>query len=56
MSKSVNELGPLILNVKGVRKNFEDKVVLKGIVLEVYRGQIVALIGSSGSCKSTLLR
>jgi polar amino acid transport system ATP-binding protein len=58
MSKLINpaELGPMILNVKGVRKSFEDKEVLKGIDIEVYRGQIVALIGSSGSGKSTLLR
>lgn len=58
MSKLENhvELGPMILNVKGVHKHFDDKAVLKGIDLEVYRGQIVALIGSSGSGKSTLLR
>jgi polar amino acid transport system ATP-binding protein len=39
-----------------LEKSFDDKAVLRGIDLEVYRGQIVALIGSSGSGKSTLLR
>ena len=46
----------MILNVKGLEKSFDDKAVLRGIDLELYRGQIVALIGSSGSGKSTLLR
>lgn len=52
----MSSLGPMILNVKNLKKDFEDKAVLRGIDLELYRGQIVALIGSSGSGKSTLLR
>lgn len=44
------------LRVHGLRKNYEDLEIIRGIDLEVYPGQIVALIGSSGSGKSTLLR
>jgi polar amino acid transport system ATP-binding protein len=49
-------LGPQILSVRQLYKSFEERQVLAGVDLEVYRGQIVALIGSSGSGKSTLLR
>jgi polar amino acid transport system ATP-binding protein len=49
-------LGPQILSVRGLYKAFDERQVLAGVDLEVYRGQIVALIGSSGSGKSTLLR
>jgi len=44
------------LKVRGLRKHYDEKVVIGGVDLEIYPGQIVALIGSSGSGKSTLLR
>jgi polar amino acid transport system ATP-binding protein len=44
------------LRVVGLKKHFGDRVVIDGIDLEVFPGQIVALIGASGSGKSTLLK
>lgn len=44
------------LKVVNLKKNYDIKVVLDGVDLEVFPGQIVALIGSSGSGKSTVLR
>jgi len=45
-----------ILQLRGVTKSFGEHDVLKGIDLDVQKGQMVCLIGSSGSGKSTLLR
>jgi polar amino acid transport system ATP-binding protein len=39
-----------------LKKSYDTKVVLDGVDLEVFPGQIVAVIGSSGSGKSTILR
>ncbi len=40
----------------GVTKRFGDRTVLKGVDLAVARGEVLCLIGGSGSGKSTILR
>ncbi len=45
-----------IVNVRDVHKRFGDNEVLKGVSFEINRGEVVAIIGQSGSGKSTALR
>ena len=46
----------VLLRAEGVRKSFGATEVLKGIDLSVRQGQVVSLIGASGSGKTTFLR
>lgn len=46
----------IIIQVKGLKKNFGSLEVLKGVDMEIDRGQVVVVIGPSGSGKSTFLR
>lgn len=45
-----------VLRISGLRKEFAGVEVLRGIDLDVHAGETVAILGSSGSGKSTMLR
>jgi D-xylose transport system ATP-binding protein len=46
----------LLLSLKGVSKNFGAVSALTNINLEVYAGEVVALVGDNGAGKSTLVK
>ncbi|MCT1539260.1 MULTISPECIES: ABC transporter ATP-binding protein [Lysinibacillus] len=43
------------ISVKGLKKSFKEKEVLKGVDFEVRRGEIFALLGSNGAGKTTII-
>ena len=45
-----------MLSVENIYKDYDSKPLLKGINFEVHEGELVCLLGSSGSGKSTMLR
>lgn len=45
-----------VLQVQGLRKRFEDKQILNNMTFDVYKGEILVLLGGSGSGKSVTLR
>lgn len=45
-----------MIAVKNLQKNYGKLEILKGIDLEIHKGEVVVVIGPSGSGKSTFLR
>ncbi|HYO29547.1 MAG TPA: amino acid ABC transporter ATP-binding protein [Thermomicrobiales bacterium] len=46
----------VVVDVRGVHKRFGELEVLKGIDIQLHRGEVLVIFGRSGSGKSTLLR
>ncbi|MEG0578149.1 MAG: ATP-binding cassette domain-containing protein, partial [Bacilli bacterium] len=45
-----------IIEIKGLKKAYKNIEVLKGVDIEVEQGGIVALLGSNGAGKTTMIR
>ena len=46
----------VVVSLEGVRKAYGSTAVLNGVSLNVSRGEVICIIGPSGSGESTLLR
>ena len=44
----------VLLQVKNVKKSYGDKEALKGVTLDIYKGEIFGLLGVNGAGKTTL--
>jgi ATP-binding cassette ChvD family protein len=49
-------LGDLVVEAKGLKKGFEDKLLIDGLDFELPPGGIVGVIGANGAGKTTLFR
>ena len=49
-------MSDVILKVQDLKKQYGHQVVLNNVSLEIYKGEVISIIGASGSGKTTLLR
>ncbi len=53
---SENKKGEVVIHIKGVKKSFGEREILKNITLDVKRGENVVVLGRSGSGKSVTIQ
>ena len=51
-----HNISDAVIRVRGLKKDFDKLAVLKGIDVDIHKGDVVCVIGASGSGKSTFLR
>ena len=49
-------MGDVILQLDGIAKRFDETDALRGISLDVERGEFITFLGPSGCGKTTMLR
>ena len=45
-----------MIKIEGIKKSFGNLQVLKGIDLQINKGEVVSIVGASGAGKTTLLQ
>ena len=56
MENKNRSVSDAVIRVRGLKKDFDNLSVLKGIDVDICKGDVVCVIGASGSGKSTFLR
>jgi phospholipid/cholesterol/gamma-HCH transport system ATP-binding protein len=56
MTAVATSLGDPVISMRGVSASYDDRPVLRKVNLDMYRGEILVLLGASGSGKTTLLK
>jgi phospholipid/cholesterol/gamma-HCH transport system ATP-binding protein len=56
MTDNLIDYNQKVIEVKGLKKAFDENVVLKGVNLDLYKGENLVVLGRSGTGKSVLIK